>query len=445
MSEVEFFALCDVAYPWVPPAAPKTIDIPGELYDREAGRRAIAEIGDTARLVERLGFDGGLVTEQHGGSVGLVSNAMVAATWMAASTTALKIAAVGPLLNGYMTPIRLAEEIALVDNLSGGRLIVGLPMGIGSQYHAYGVTDPSVARGRYREAHDLLLDALRRPGPFAWEGDHFDVPYVNVWPKPIQEPCPEVWIPAAGSRESLGLAAERGHTYMQVLVPRGQQRRNSALFRELCQQSGYEPSANQIAWVGSVYVAETDEQARLEFEAVQSWIYQTLHLSFQDSFPPGHVSTGSLRGLLTHGGYRVGDEEPAAMTWEKAIEERWLIAGSPATVTARLEEVVTELGAGRVVLDAACMPMWMKEKSLTLMAEHVLPAFRPDGGHPAWRRTAASGARRTVSEHAAASTVTSRPRLVDLGARGRLDVRLGHVAEAQGPATSEAGNGAEHE
>ncbi|MFE3059528.1 LLM class flavin-dependent oxidoreductase [Nocardia sp. NPDC059239] len=425
--DVEFYGLCDVAYPWVPKDSPKTIDIPGEMYDRDLGARSMAALGESARQLERLGFDGGLITEQHGGSVGLISQAMIAATWMAAATQHLRIAAVGPVLNSYLTPVRLAEEIALVDNLSGGRLSVGLPMGIGSQYHAYGVTNPSWARGRFQEAHELLIRAMSEIGPFHFQGAHFEAPYVNLWPRPLQQPYPEIWIPAAGSRESLGLAAEFRHTYMQVLVPWTVQRKNAQLFRELCAEQGYVPDPRQVVWVGSIYVAETDEQARLEFEATQAWIFQSLGLSFEDAFPPGQVSLPSFRGLVQSGGYRIGDDNPDAMTWEKAIEERWLVAGSPATVVEQLRAITDELGAGRIVFDSACMPMWMKEKCLTLMAEEVLPAFRQHSGGPVWR--SAPGPK-TVSEVGSPRQRTA-PQLVDLDGVGEIELRLGHVVDAR--------------
>lgn len=431
-TELEFFALCDSPYPWIPDDQQnKTIDIPGGLYDRNLGHRAVSGIGDTARLLERLGFDGGVVTEQHGGSVGLQSQAMIAATWMAANTTGLTIAAVGPLLNGYMTPVRLAEEAALLDNLSNGRLILGLPMGIGSQYHAYGVTNPSWCRDRYREAHDLLLAAFTREGPFHWQGDHFDVPYVNLWPKPLQEPRPEIWIPAAGSRESLGLAAKHGHTYMQVMVPRVLLKKNSDLFRQLCAEQGYVPDRKQIVWAGGVYVAETDAQARLEFEAAQMQVFQSLYLSFEDAFPPGHVSVPSFKALVEHGGYRTGEDNPELMTWERAIEEGWLVAGSPETVKRQLGELVEEMGAGRVMMETASMTPWMREKSLTLFAEQVMPAFRAPGAGPSWRRPG-DRIRKTVSELPAAAGHPARStRMVDLGPQGKIDVTLGHVPSAR--------------
>jgi alkanesulfonate monooxygenase SsuD/methylene tetrahydromethanopterin reductase-like flavin-dependent oxidoreductase (luciferase family) len=129
-------------------------------YQQDYGRLTVLELAENARWTEQLGFDGALIFEQHSHPIGLIGNATVGAAWLATATAGIRICAVGPILNSYATPIRLAEEIALVDNLSNGRLTVGLPMGIGAQYHAVGVMNPAQARARHREANELLVKAL---------------------------------------------------------------------------------------------------------------------------------------------------------------------------------------------------------------------------------------------------------------------------------------------
>ncbi|HTX07355.1 MAG TPA: LLM class flavin-dependent oxidoreductase [Solirubrobacteraceae bacterium] len=438
--QLEFYLFHNGAYRWAPHkdligewSRSNFVSLPTSFYKPEYALRAMDEWLETNILAEKLGYDGVVVGEQHNGPIGLSGNPMVITSWLAANTERLLIAAVGPLLNAYLSPLRLAEEIAIVDILSRGRLILGLPMGIGGQYHSVGVMDPTHARTRFREAHDLMFKAMTEPGPFEWQGDYFHVPYVNLWPRPLQQPHPPVWIPAAGSRETLQLCARRRYTYQSVLTPRSTLSRNCVLFRELCAEEGYETAPEQIAYVVIVHVAETDRQARLEAEPHVMWLYQNFFRStFQDSFPPGHVSIASLRGMAAGGGYRSRDI--SEMTWEELWDEGWIVAGSPSTVVERLEELTDEFGAGRIVMipDMGSAPSWMVKKNLTLCAEEVLPRFRAPGAGPVWAREDRR-APTTWAQWAAAGGEPKATPEARVEGDGVLDVRTAHVQELREP------------
>lgn len=431
MANLEFHATCDVSYTALPEldaGQTLTIDLPTEYHRASHSQRTLEEILLTTQMLERLGFDGATLTEQHGGAVGIVGNALQAAAWVAGQTSGIRINAVGPILNAYLSPVRMAEEAAFADLVSHGRLTIGLPLGVGSQYHSYGITNPAKARSRHREAHDLFIKALTHEGPFAWNGEHYHVPHVNLWPRPIQDPHPPIWIPAAGSRESLQLAAERGYVYQTVFVPWELLLNNAEMFRGLCREQGYEPQRDQIAAFFQVYVAETDDQARREYEPMLLWQYQNVFAHpFHDSFPPGYVSEAGLRGVFS-GGYRSEDADPARMTWERLIDENWLIAGSPETVRNRLEELTDALGAGRVVIDTSSLPLWQKEKSLTLLAEEVMPAFREPDGLPVWARSSSAGHTSISEAVAREGDPLGRPSVI-IGDRGRINALKGAVGD----------------
>jgi alkanesulfonate monooxygenase SsuD/methylene tetrahydromethanopterin reductase-like flavin-dependent oxidoreductase (luciferase family) len=395
MQDLEFFYMVDSTYPWFPPADDREsigIDLSNEAYDPDLGERVFDRVLFNTRTAEELGFDGALIFEQHGHPLALFNNALTGGAWLASKTSGIRIAAVGPILNAYLSPVRLAEEIALVDNISGGRLTVGLPMGIGVQYHAMGIPNPAHARARYREAVALLHKIWTEDGPFAWEGDYFHVPYVNVWPKPRQQPHPPIFIPAAGSRETLELAAKYRFTYQAILVPRPVLLRNCRLFRELCLENGYECGPRQITAVLEVHVAESDREARREVERHELWTYQNVfRFPFHESFPPGHVSMSSLRGMMA-GGYRSSD--PSKLTWKELVDSGSVIAGSPETVRQRLADIMGEMGAGRVIVAGPfTLPAWMQRKTMTLFAEEVIPHFRPIDGLAVWQREPAPGYR----------------------------------------------------
>ena len=385
-NELEFYALIDRTYPWFPPAHERDsigIDLPNAYYDRDLGQQILEEVTQMTQRAERLGYDGVVYFEQHNTPLALIPNALTAAAWLAAKTTGIQIGAVGPILNTYSSPVRLAEEIALVDALSGGRLTVGLPLGIGAQYHSYGVMNPVHARARFHEAVALLHKIWTQDGPFAWEGDYFHIPYVNVWPKPRTQPHPPVFIPSAGSRETIELAARYRFTYQAVLVPMPVLLKGVQLFRDLCNENGYEADPRQVTAVLSVHVAESDKEARRELEKYALWdVQNVIRFQFHESFPPGHVSQSSLRAMMS-GGYRSSD--PSTVTWDEMADG--LIAGSPETVREKIAEITGAMGAGRaIVTQEFVAPMWLQEKSMTLFAEEVIPHFRAPDGLAEWQR-----------------------------------------------------------
>jgi alkanesulfonate monooxygenase SsuD/methylene tetrahydromethanopterin reductase-like flavin-dependent oxidoreductase (luciferase family) len=435
--ELEFYMFSPDIYPYVPQndvigevSRTTKVSLPTSFYEPTLARKTLDEFLEVARRAEALGFDGVLCSEQHGTPNGLCSSAMVGATAMAMVTSKIRIGAVGPILNAYLTPVRLAEEIALLDMLSNGRLFIGLPLGIGTNYHAYGVTDPTSARDRHREGLELLIKAMTEPGPFHWQGEYFNVPYVNLWNRPIQQPHPEIWVPAAGSQETLQLCADKRFVYQAVLNPGAALTRNIGRLKDLCREAGYEADPKQICAVIGVHVAETDEQARLEVEAHVRWLHQNYHRStFADSFAPGHVSEGSLRNMM-QGGYRSRDT--GVLTWDELQAEGMVIAGSPDTVADRITEFVGGMGAGRLItVSPAVMGPWLRQKSMTLLAEEVMPRFRPPGGAPVWARPGA-GYPKTSSELATQQTEPrARPTAMIDGTL--VDVATSHLADPRVP------------
>ncbi len=436
MSKLEFHLFNYGAYPYVPHSfdRPKSlyIDLPNKHWDSVNGKAALDTYFDTLAFGEKLGFDGILTTTQMGGPVGMTPSANLAAAYLIAKTSRIKVGTIGPILNTYTSPMRAAEDLALLDVMSGGRLIIGLPMGHGMNYHAAAVMNPSHARDRYWESHDLMIKAFTDEGPFEWQGEYFHVPYANLWPRPIQKPHPEIWIPAAGSAVTLDRAARHRYTYQALFSPRKVLKKNVTTFREAARGYGYEAGPNQVALVLFIHVAETDEQARLEAEPHLLWLFQNINRSkHHDAFPPGHFNVQSIRAAMTGGGYR--DRDIGKMSYDELTTEGWAIVGSPKTVREQLESITSELGAGKVihVADFGAMPNWLIRKSLTLMAEEVVPHFRDADGLPIWAKTEPVANMHTQIG-ATRETPLEIPQ-VEMPEVGRMDVRGGHVVGLRKP------------
>jgi alkanesulfonate monooxygenase SsuD/methylene tetrahydromethanopterin reductase-like flavin-dependent oxidoreductase (luciferase family) len=377
---VEIFGFIESGYPHVPYSGDRPhdsifVDMPNENYDGMQGQRQIETQLETLVSLERLGFDGAALSEQHNGPAGLIPNVMLGAAWLAARTTDIKICVLGPLMNAYQSPIRLAEEIAAVDTMSRGRLVVGLPVGLGMSYHGLGL-NPALARARWAEAHDLLIKALRDPGPFQWRGRFFDHEYVNLWPRPAHDI--KFILPGGGSLETMQLAAKGRHSYQSQLNDRAMTIKILDRFRELCREEGYEPEPWQSQLIVSVHVSETDESARQEIENYTLWEYQNyLNTKSTDLMPPGYTSVNSIRAIRS----QAWGADVRSITYGDVVENKWLIAGSPETVRAGLEELIEETGIGRLLIsvDMGVKPRWLTDKALGLFAEQVLPHFRPTG------------------------------------------------------------------
>ena len=113
----------------------------------------------------------------------------------------------------YNPPTRVAEEFAMIDVISGGRLIAGFPVGTPMDTcYAYG-TNPSQLRQRYLEAHDLVVRAWTEKDTFAFNGRFNQQRYVNIWPRPVQHPHPPIWVPGGGSVETWRWCAEMDYVY----------------------------------------------------------------------------------------------------------------------------------------------------------------------------------------------------------------------------------------
>ncbi len=123
------------------------------------------------------------------------------------------VCVMGNTLALYQPALRVAEEFAMLDCLSEGRLIAGFPVGTSMDVnHCYGIT-PGETRPRYAEAHDLITRAWTQPGPFAFNGRFNKLRYVNPWPKPIQKPMPPVWLGGNGSLETYEMALKNNYVY----------------------------------------------------------------------------------------------------------------------------------------------------------------------------------------------------------------------------------------
>jgi alkanesulfonate monooxygenase SsuD/methylene tetrahydromethanopterin reductase-like flavin-dependent oxidoreductase (luciferase family) len=246
-------------------------------------------------------------------------------------------------------------------------------IGGGPEYFTYQV-NPTHARERFREALDLIIKAWTVPGPFEWNSKHYYFRYVNPWPRPMQQPHPPIWIPGAGSLETIDFVAQRRYCYMGIpYFHIDVFRRMFALFREACEKAGYTAAPEQMGWGVPIYVAETDRQAREEFEPHLEYFRRNL-LKNISLAPPGYTSPRSVLAIIKNRGQFLAEQE----TWDDIEKGVFAIVGSPATVRQKLAQYQKELGVGVVLTgcQVGTMAHELTRKSMELLAREVLPHVR---------------------------------------------------------------------
>src|ERR1700739_218189 len=145
-------------------------------YDPVKGAELYHRYLDELEYADKLGFDGVVLNEHHQNAYGLMPPPGVLAGALARSVKRAKLAILGRALPLLQNPLAVAEEYAILDNLTRGRLIAGFVRGIGAEYHAMGI-NPAYSQERFAEAHDLLGRACTHPGPFSYVGKHYQLKY----------------------------------------------------------------------------------------------------------------------------------------------------------------------------------------------------------------------------------------------------------------------------
>ncbi len=238
---------------------PSAWPAPPDVYDRAAGTQAYRGMIERVQLVEKLGFDWVSVSEHHYSPHRLTPAPVVSAAHLAACSQHIKIAVLGPIVS-QSNPVQVAENLAMLDNLMPGRLVVGMLRGTTGEYLSFGL-NPGEARERTTEGMELVLKAWTEPQPFGWQGRHFQFRTVSVWPRPVQQPHPPTYA-LGSSRESCEFAA-RHHLGLGIsYAPFDVVARITRYYREQCAQHGWQPAPEQIIYRANILIAATDEKAQ---------------------------------------------------------------------------------------------------------------------------------------------------------------------------------------
>jgi alkanesulfonate monooxygenase SsuD/methylene tetrahydromethanopterin reductase-like flavin-dependent oxidoreductase (luciferase family) len=352
--------------------------LPNSLYDPIKGADEYESYISQLTYAEELGFDAIAVNEHHQTAYGMMPAPNLIASALIQRTKRVKIAILGRALPLVANPITIAEEFAMLDNLSRGRIITGFVRGIGTEYHATGL-NPAFSHERYQEAHDLIVAAWTKPGPFEFEGQHYNFRYVNLWPRPYQSPHPQIWIPSQGSSETIRWAADPLRRYPFLVTFSAQELviRYLKMYREQAREFGYEADGSQLGWAVPVYVADTDERARAEAgRAIETLFNDYLSNPWEMLLPPGYMSLSSM--LRTMKMRKSLGTRTRRQTVDDLIASGTAVIGSPKTVREQIERVRDATGLNRLVtmLQFGVLPDDLTRRNMEMFTSEVMPHLR---------------------------------------------------------------------
>ena len=334
---------------------------------------------DELIYADKMGMDGICVNEHHQNAYGFMPNPNVMGSVLARSTENAALVQMGATLPTTHPPVRIAEEYAMLDCISGGRLIAGMPLGTSADANfSYGIP-PIVQRERYREAHDLIVDAWTRDEVFAFNGKYTQLRYVNVWPKPIQKPHPPIWVPGGGSSSTWDFVCEKNYCYCylsyygNIFATKIMER-----FWERVEQNGLDANPYRAGFLQLVAVSETDAQAEKDYEKhIQYFFNKCMAVAPEFQAAPGYQDYKSLvtRVKQLSGGRAEQTGQWKEWKFKDFVDRQYVISGGPASVVDQLKDAVKRLRVGNlmVLLHIGSMPHELTLKNIELFSKEVLP------------------------------------------------------------------------
>ena len=235
-----------------------------EFCEPAVAQKSYERYLEMAETAEKLGFDWVSVSEHHYAPYQMTPNPMIMASAIIQRTSKVRVALLGPLVP-LNNPVRLAEEVAMLDALSGGRMEVLFLRGTPNEHKTYD-TEPDLTKPMTQEGIDLILKAWKTTEPFSWDGDQYKFSTVSIWPQTTQKPHPPVF-GSGNSDTSVVFAAKRRIGIAFSFAPPEVVAKWIDLYRRECAKEGWEPTPEHVLYRGITYCAESDEKAYSDMEA----------------------------------------------------------------------------------------------------------------------------------------------------------------------------------
>ncbi len=360
------------------PEQPGEWPVANKLFDPVRGKKFYDDYLDIMAYADDCNFGGVGCNEHHFSPFGLMANCNLIGAGLAQRTKKTRLAMFGnlvPLLN----PIRVAEEYAMLDCMSGGRLIAGLLRGVPHEYVAYNIP-PSESRARLKEAVQLITRCWTEPEPFGWEGEFYQFPAISIWPKPYQKPHPPILL-SASNEESAQLAGELGTRIGIIISNLDSAKRSLDVYKKEMQARGREVTPDHIMAHQFGFIAETDDEAEATLKAGQEYFGRVLMRPLREAQRMVLEKTryfndpASVHGLASR---PTGGNALAARDIKETVAAGGLLCGSPESFVEQVKAVHRVLGHGSttLTLKVGNIPDAKVRRAMELFRDRVEPEIR---------------------------------------------------------------------
>ena len=348
------------------------LGFPNTFFDPEKAHILYNQYHEQYALADEVGFDGIMSNEHHASYWCMKPAVNLDAAVISKITKNTKIAILGNVI-AVNDPIRMAEEIAMLDCFSNGRIISGFVRGTAVESLAGGII-PAENRSRFEEAHDLIIKCWTQPGPFRYEGKHYSYRVVNPWVLPVQDPHPPIWFPGLSSAESVVWAARHQHPYMNLGSLLDYTEGLKGVYIDTAKEVGFTPGPEHFGYLLRVFCADTDEEAQ---RIGETFLWTENHRNrgpLEHNDPPGYQSREAVRiqrQLPGAGGFG------RRMTYQELQDVDNVIVGSPDTVTRKLRNIIERLNPGYLHIygNEGNMNHADVMRSVELLGKEVIPAL----------------------------------------------------------------------
>ena len=347
--------------------------VANKSFDGRRGHELYTSYLDMMADAENYGFDLVGCNEHHFSPYGMMSNPNLIGAIMASRTKRAGLAMFGNLVP-LNNPIRVAEEYAMLDVISGGRLLAGFMRGIPHEYVAYNV-DPNESWSRLHEAAELIIKCWTEPEPFGWEGEHYQYRAVSIWPRPMQRPHPQILMSASNPESAVFAAKHHAKMGMVLLTSLPGAKESIRIYKEAAKAHGWEPNPDDILIGQHTVIADTDEEAQVYMRDARKYFFNVLGGGPRIAANLVVKESRYYADAKRREGVGERRKELADAPIETHIDKGAILCGSPKTVVEQIKRIHGELGHGlmNITMKIGNIPDPVVRKGMQLFKDKVLP------------------------------------------------------------------------
>jgi alkanesulfonate monooxygenase SsuD/methylene tetrahydromethanopterin reductase-like flavin-dependent oxidoreductase (luciferase family) len=393
----KFFFFSEMGYNAYPPDVLErygytALMLPNSLFDREKARDLWQMFLREHEYASENGFDGSVCNEHHNNILSMQESVNISAAVVSQRIRGT-IALIGNPLPIHDNPVRVAEEIAMLDLISGGRIISGFVRGTGIEQLSTNA-NPAYNRERFEEAFALIKKTWTVPGPFRWEGKHYHLRVVNPWQLPLQKPHPPIWAAGILSPETIRWAAQQRITYLVLGSALEATAACRNLYHEVARQDGWTPGPQHLGYLIHTCVLDTDEAAyemgrhhyggasvigRRGGVAASALTAGTGSAGVTSGgshpewmAPPGYMSKQAKTGNMAR------ERSASEGSYADAVRAGLIVTGGPKTIVQKFKHIIDRT-------DPGTLTFWAREgkkphdatmRGIELLGREVIPALR---------------------------------------------------------------------